>query len=75
MFEVEISQTKNQLEVLLQTAIAGEDVVITEDSKPLLKLSRIENTAPRRKAGSAKGQIVISDDFDQPLDEFREYLP
>jgi hypothetical protein len=27
-----------------------------------------------RKAGSAKGQIWISDDFDEPLEDFREYM-
>ena len=27
-----------------------------------------------RKPGSAKGKIWISDDFDEPLDEFKEYM-
>ncbi|MGK5091009.1 type II toxin-antitoxin system prevent-host-death family antitoxin [Deltaproteobacteria bacterium TL4] len=27
-----------------------------------------------RKAGSAKGKIKISDDFDEPLDDFQEYM-
>jgi hypothetical protein len=27
----------------------------------------------RRKFGSAKGQVVIRADFDEPLDEFEEY--
>ena len=26
-----------------------------------------------RRAGSAKGQVTIADDFDAPLDEFKEY--
>ena len=28
-----------------------------------------------RKAGSAKGQIKMADDFDEPLDCFVEYMP
>jgi len=28
----------------------------------------------RRKAGKYKGKIFISDDFDAPLDDFREYM-
>lgn len=28
-----------------------------------------------RKPGLAKGLIQISDDFDAPLDDFREYMP
>lgn len=27
----------------------------------------------RRKAGSAKGLVTISDDFDEPLEDFKEY--
>lgn len=27
-----------------------------------------------RKAGSAEGLIQISDDFDEPLDEFKDYM-
>jgi hypothetical protein len=26
------------------------------------------------KAGSAKGQVWMSDDFDEPLEEFKEYM-
>ena len=29
----------------------------------------------RRRAGSAKGQIKLADDFDAPLGEFAEYVP
>ena len=28
----------------------------------------------RRQAGSAAGQIIISPDFDAPLDDFQEYM-
>ena len=29
----------------------------------------------RRKAGSAEGLIKMSDDFDAPLEDFKEYQP
>ena len=28
----------------------------------------------RRRPGSAKGLVHISDDFDEPLEDFREYM-
>jgi hypothetical protein len=28
----------------------------------------------RRQVGSAKGMITIAPDFDEPLEEFREYM-
>lgn len=31
-------------------------------------------TSSVRKAGLHKGEIVMSDDFDEPLDDFKEYM-
>ena len=28
----------------------------------------------RRQAGSAKGLVTISDDFDEPLEDFKDYM-
>jgi len=35
-----------------------------------------ETVEPRkkRKAGSAKGKYVMADDFDEPLEDFAEYM-
>jgi hypothetical protein len=35
-----------------------------------------ETDKPRkkRKAGSAKGEIIMADDFDAPLEDFAEYM-
>ena len=37
---------------------------------------QIETAKPRqgRKAGSAKGEIFMADDFDAPLEDFAEYM-
>lgn len=32
------------------------------------------NANEPRRAGSAKGKIIIPDDFDEPLDDFKEYM-
>ena len=29
----------------------------------------------RRQSGSAKGQILMSPDFDEPLEDFEDYMP
>jgi antitoxin (DNA-binding transcriptional repressor) of toxin-antitoxin stability system len=50
------------------------EVIICIDDRPVIKLVPIEPVKPRRKAGSAKGIIWMSDDFDEPLEEFREYM-
>ncbi len=30
---------------------------------------------PRPQFGNARGQVTMSDDFDQPLEDFAEYVP
>lgn len=33
-----------------------------------------EKRRKKRKAGSAKGMFVMADDFDEPLEDFAEYM-
>jgi len=37
-------------------------------------LAKKTNARGERKAGFLKGQIKMSDDFDEPLDDFKEYM-
>ncbi|MCL4869979.1 MAG: DUF2281 domain-containing protein [Anaerolineae bacterium] len=57
---------------LNKNALAGEEIVITRDDQPGLKITRINQ--PGRRRGSAKGQIKMSEDFDAPLVDFAEYM-
>ncbi len=53
--------------------MSGEEIVITKDNQPVVKLTPI-SPVKRRRAGSAKGLITISDDFDEPLEDFKDYM-
>ncbi len=75
MQQVELSDLEAKLQSLIERALHGEDVIITESDQPILKMVRIAQNAQRRKRGSAKGQIKIADDFDAPLDDFQAYMP
>ena len=74
MYQIELDKAKAQLETIIQTALDGEEVVITRNDEPVLKLVRVLKSNARRKAGSAKGMITIAEDFDEPLEDFREYM-
>ena len=74
MIQVNIHEAKTHLSRLIQKAIEGEEVVIAKDNKPIVKLIQISNTLPNRKLGSAEGQIHLSDDFNEPMDDFTEYM-
>ena len=70
MTYLDITQAKSNLSQLLDLAIEGEEIIITQDDKPIAKISPIKR--PLRR-GSAKGKIWMSDDFDEPLEDFKEY--
>jgi antitoxin (DNA-binding transcriptional repressor) of toxin-antitoxin stability system len=74
MHQIDIDQAKSQLESLLQAALNGDEVIITQNDQPILKLVRLAQPKKRRQSGSAKGLIWMSPDFDQPLEDFDEYM-
>ncbi|MGK7946575.1 MAG: DUF2281 domain-containing protein [Microcystaceae cyanobacterium] len=39
-----------------------------------LVVEEVTSSSKRRQCGSAKGQIWMSPDFDEPLEDFREYM-
>ena len=74
MHQIDIDQAKSQLESLLEAALSGDEVIITQNNQPILKLVRLAQPKKRRQSGSAKGLIWMSPDFDQPLEDFSEYM-
>jgi antitoxin (DNA-binding transcriptional repressor) of toxin-antitoxin stability system len=74
MHQVDIKEIDTQLATVIATALKGEDVLILQDQEPLLKLSRIKTAKVRRKRGSAKGLVIMTEDFDAPLEDFKECM-
>lgn len=74
MQQVDISVAQTQITELLQSALQGEEIIITRDNHPILKLIQVSSQPKRRQRGSAKGQIWMAADFDEPLEDFKEYM-
>jgi hypothetical protein len=45
-----------------------------DDFLEFLKSKQKKNKAKERKFGCAKGLIIMHDDFDAPLEDFKEYM-
>lgn len=74
MSHIDIAEAKAKLQELLEIALNGEEVVITKDSHPVVKLVPVPDK-PCRRFGSMKDFIWVADDFDEPLtEEFKEYM-
>ena len=68
-------EAKTNLSKLVDEAYAGAEVIIAKDGKPMARL--VPYARPRRQPGSAKGQVWMADDFDDPLpdDMLKDVVP
>ena len=48
---------------LVSKALSGEEVVVSRDNTPLLKLVPLGAPSTPRKPGSARGQVTMTPDF------------
>src|SRR6266702_6940717 len=62
---VNMHQAKTELSKLVKKAWDGDEVIIMRNGKPVAKLSPYSDG--KRILGTARGQIWISPDFDDPL--------
>ncbi|MBC8170148.1 MAG: DUF2281 domain-containing protein [Anaerolineae bacterium] len=74
MQKVMLSEAREQLEALVEAAINGETVLIEIDSEKVVQVIPFAPTKQPRRAGSAVGLMTIAEDFDDPLEDFAEYM-
>lgn len=74
MHKINLDDAKTQLPDLIKEVIGGDEVVITKDDEPVVKIVPVTQIQPQPKFGSAKGLINMTDDFDDFLEDFRDYI-
>ena len=73
--QVNIHEAKTQLSRLIQAALNGKQVIIARGNKPVVRLEVLPEAKGQRKIGNAKELVLaMADDFDEPLDDFSEYM-
>lgn len=72
MEQYSLKEAQQQLEKLIKDAQHGKTVLILDEQARLIQLVPL-TPAVTRQAGSARGLVVIADDFDEPLADFDEY--
>lgn len=76
MHQITLQDARTRLANVLGEVLDGEEIIITDHEKPVVRMSPLSPpTGPHKRVpGSAKGLIWIADDFDAPLDDFKEYM-
>lgn len=67
-------EAKTKLSKLVELAESGEDVQIARNGKPAVKLVVSEKRTKPKFGEFEPLEGWISDDFDEPLPEWREYM-
>jgi prevent-host-death family protein len=71
MPQFNVASAKARFSELVQRAMLGEEVIVTKENKPVVKIVPLKPA--KRKPGTGKG-IWMAAGFDAPLDDFREYM-
>jgi antitoxin (DNA-binding transcriptional repressor) of toxin-antitoxin stability system len=77
MVQVAVVEAQQRLPELLDTVDAGEEVEIRAENGRTYRLAQSRPRPPVTgvpKAGRLKGQLVVPDNFKEPLEELREYM-
>ncbi len=77
MIQVTMDEAKERLPDLMDAAARGETVLIEKkegQGAQVVQLVAVALHKPKPQFGSARGLIKTADDFNAPLDDFREYM-
>jgi antitoxin (DNA-binding transcriptional repressor) of toxin-antitoxin stability system len=67
-----IEEVQASLPSLISNLKPGEEVVILEHDRPV---ARLIGEPRQRKLGGGIGKLVLVEDDDSHLDDFKEYMP
>ena len=73
MQRVSIEEAKTTLPELIEAAVKGEVIIIAEEGRHLVRLVPVPRAKSRPQFGSAEGLVTMSEDFEEPLEDFEEY--
>lgn len=69
MHKVNIHDAKTHLSAILKRVECGEEVIITRRGKLIARINPVPASSGKRHPGSAKGKIVMAQNFMEPLPE------
>lgn len=66
---VTVTEAKTQLSRLIERVREGEEIVIRRGDRPVAKLVGYGVALRSRRPGGSRGQVWMSDSFDEPDEE------
>ena len=75
MSTVALAEAQARLPELIHQLSPGEEVVITENNRPVAQLSALRLEKPQPVLGRCQGMLTIISEDDEHLADWSEYLP
>jgi antitoxin (DNA-binding transcriptional repressor) of toxin-antitoxin stability system len=75
MTTLSLAEVQARLPELVRSLTPGDELVITENSEPIAKVTAVKAEKPRPVPGRAQGMITILKEDEDHLKEFEEYMP
>ena len=74
MSKISMWDAKTNLSKLIQDALNGKEVIISNRDKPLVRLVPVETRSSKNLLGLFQGKIWMSKDFNTLPEGFQEYV-
>jgi len=76
MTTITIEEAQAKLSELIDRLTPGEEVVIVRNDRPVAKLlaQPVLVRGPRHPGGAKDKIVYMAEDFDAPLEDFKEYM-
>lgn len=71
---ISMKEAQAALPEIIQKLGPGEEVVITQDDRPVAELRSLA-TKPQPQFGSCKGMLTVVAEDEEHLEDFEEYMP
>ncbi len=72
MNEISVQEAQAELEELIANLKPAEEVQITQDNQTV---ARLIGQKRQRQFGLGKGKLTILQEYDEHLEDFKEYMP
>jgi len=71
---IPLDQASAQLSGLVRALGPGDEIVLTENDKPIARIVP-SSARPNRVPGAWKGMLTVVKEDDEHLEDFKEYMP
>jgi antitoxin (DNA-binding transcriptional repressor) of toxin-antitoxin stability system len=71
---ITVAEAQAKLPELIHKLAPGDELVLTENHRPVARLIAAAGPRKARKAGSAKGKLIILQEDEEHLKDFEEYM-